>query len=80
VDDLYALFVEDLAAPVQVDAAPAAAPAATGTVVALPAGTSYHLPDCALVAGKADAATIDVRAVRARRLKPCRVCEPPALA
>jgi hypothetical protein len=79
VDDLYALFVEDLATPVQAGAGPAAAPVATGTVVALPAGTSYHLPDCALVTGKAGVATVDARAVRARRLKPCRVCEPPAL-
>jgi hypothetical protein len=89
VDDLYALFVEDLSAP------PAAASegprdgprdrrrkttgAATdpAEVVALPAGSSYHRPDCALVTGKPEAAVVNARAARARGLRPCRVCDPP---
>ena len=74
VDDLYALFVEDLVAP-----APISPPVASGTtdaVVALPAGTSYHRADCTLVAGKAEAAVVDARTIRARTLRPCRVCDP----
>lgn len=78
VDDLYALFVEDLAAvpSTELDGASAAAP--TRGLVALPAGTSYHRPDCALVAGKTEAAVVDARGVRARKLRPCRVCDPSA--
>ena len=85
VDDLYALFAADLAetaAPQPVGGQPVptqpatAAPAATDGVVALPAGTSYHRPDCALVAGKDGAAVVDVAAVTDRGLRPCRVCDP----
>ena len=76
VDDLYALFVEELAEPVTTPAG-ASAPA-TDALVALPAGTSFHRSDCALVTGKAESATVDARAIRARKLRPCRVCEPPA--
>jgi hypothetical protein len=78
VDDLYALFVEDLAAP-----APARAGSAeqtvvdAGVVVALPVGTSYHRPSCGLVTGKSAAAVVDAKAVRARKLRPCRICNPP---
>ena len=74
VDDLYALFVEELAAPVAGE--PEAQRTADG-LVALPAGTSYHRPDCALVTGKAQSAAVDARQIRARKLRPCRVCEPP---
>ena len=55
VDDLYALFVGEL------EASPGAgksAPAAEGTLVALPSGSSYHRPTCALVAGKDEAAAV----------------------
>jgi len=77
VDDLYALFVEELDAPVEtardlVSTHPAA-------MVALPAGTSYHRADCALVSGKAAIAAVDARKIRARKLRPCRVCEPPTV-
>jgi hypothetical protein len=76
VDDLYALFVEEIAAP---PAAPAVAAAPdAGGLVALPAGTSFHRSDCALVTGKAESSTVDARVIRARKLRPCRVCEPPA--
>lgn len=81
VDDLYALFVEELAAP-EPAAADDVGPAATGSagdLLALPAGTSFHRSDCALVTGKADAAAVDARKIRARKLRPCRVCEPPAV-
>ena len=79
VDDLYALFVEDLAAPVD---APTVGPGrtatvATDTVMALPVGTSYHRPDCNLVTGKSEAVAVDAKAVRARKLRPCRICNPP---
>jgi hypothetical protein len=77
VDDLYALFVEDLAAPASGNPTAAAAVPATGSLVALPAGSSYHRPDCALVTGKANAAAVDDRVIRVRKLRPCRVCEPP---
>ena len=81
IDDLYGLFVEDLAAPARatdVAAVTASAPAAGGTLVALPAGSSYHRPDCALVSGKASVVPVDATAIRARKLRPCRVCDPPA--
>lgn len=86
---LYALFVEELAAPTaaaeatasaaasRAGAAEAAAspPVAEG-LVALPAGTSYHRPGCPLVAGKANAAPVGAAAVTARGLRACRVCDP----
>lgn len=77
VDDLYALFVEEIAAQPTDDAVRPAA-STSASVVALPAGTSYHRPECALVAGKTEAAPVDARRVRARTLRPCRVCDPPA--
>jgi hypothetical protein len=76
VDDLYALFVEDLAAtPAVPDVNDTAAPA--DRIVALPVGTSYHRADCNLVTGKAEARAVDAKAVRARKLRPCRICNPP---
>jgi hypothetical protein len=82
VDALYGLFATDLA-----EAAPATAtrPASrtaersTGTVLALPAGSSYHRPECALVANKDDAGPVDAASVGARGLRPCRVCDPDPL-
>jgi hypothetical protein len=80
VDDLYSLLV--------VDATPAATPASATTegasnpaprstsLVALPTGSSYHRATCALAAGKANAAAVDARAIKARSLRPCRICEP----
>ena len=79
VDDLYALFVEDLAAQAPVSAAAPDGPTTAETVVALPAGSSYHRADCALAVGKAAAAVVDARTIRARKLRPCRVCDPPAV-
>lgn len=72
VDDLYALFAADIAAAESL--APVAADA--GTYVALPAGSSYHRPECTLVAGKDEAAAVDAATVRDRGLTPCRVCSP----
>lgn len=77
-DELYSLFVEDLTAP-----RPHSDDVATSTralsVLALPSGSSYHRPECSLVVGKSDAVEVGAAAVRDRGLRPCRVCEPPAL-
>jgi hypothetical protein len=78
-DDLYGLFVEELATPSGRGAAIDPVPTAAGILVALPAGSSYHRPDCALVSGKSDAVAVAARAIRARKLRPCRVCDPPAV-
>jgi hypothetical protein len=75
VDDLYALFVADLADPALAARAQASVAGTTG-VVALPAGTSYHRPSCALVNGKDDVAVVDAATVANRGLRPCRVCDP----
>jgi hypothetical protein len=71
VDDLYTLFAADVAT-----ADPGTSAIDSSAVVALPSGSSYHRADCALVAGKTDAATVDAATVRARGLSPCRVCTP----
>jgi len=71
VDDLYALFVAELDQP----ARPVSS-ATDGTVVALPAGSSYHRPTCSLVAGKPDVSSVTARQISERGLRPCRVCDP----
>ena len=84
VDAMYALFAADIAdagvavaAPTSTVTQVASSSAAAGDEpVALPAGTSYHRPACALVAGKAEAAPVEPGAVRERGLRPCRVCDP----
>ena len=63
IDALCALLLENPAAD-------------AGPLVALPTGTAYHLPTCPLVVGKDN--VVDAASVTARRLAPCRVCEPPA--
>ena len=72
VDDLYSLFVADLDAPAR-SSEPAEA---AGTVVALPAGSSYHRPTCSLVTGKTDVTVVSSRDIEKRGLRPCRVCDP----
>jgi len=74
VDDLYALFAADIAAAEAGETAVAGADATS--YVALPAGSSYHRSDCALVAGKSEASMVDEATVRDRGLSPCRVCSP----
>jgi len=85
VEAMYALFAADIADAADVSAAAPTRlprPVTTASVdagaapVALPAGTSYHRPDCALVAGKNEALAVGPDAVSARRLRPCRVCDP----
>lgn len=63
-----------------VDAGPASANGQTATATAkpfraVPKGTSYHLPDCAMVAGK-DALRLSRGEVLSKGLKPCRMCSP----
>jgi hypothetical protein len=83
VDDLYSLFVADLAAPLPASASSPSSTSSSGrppsqpsALVALPAGSSYHRPDCGLVAGKDDAGSVTAEEAAARGLRPCRVCDP----
>jgi hypothetical protein len=79
INDLYALFAADLAAPapaVAADDSPVTAAAGRHAFLALPTGSSFHRADCALVANKPDVATVDAATVRRRGLRPCRVCDP----
>ncbi|HET7310296.1 MAG TPA: hypothetical protein VFJ17_03130 [Mycobacteriales bacterium] len=83
VDALYGLFAADLADPTTA-VTPALQPAALSTQpaiapLALPTGSSYHRPGCALVTGKADAEPVDAATATARGLRPCRVCDPDPL-
>lgn len=76
VDDLYALFAADIAAAETGDTAAAAKTSAAAGYVALPSGSSYHRPECALVTGKREAAVVDAATVSERGLSPCRICSP----
>lgn len=73
VEDLHAVLLSRPDAP---GARAAAVDGAAETVVALPAGSSFHRPDCSLVAGKEDARTLSVSEAEADRLSPCKLCEP----
>jgi hypothetical protein len=75
INDLYALFVADIAAPATTPGA-ATPSASSEELVALPGGVSFHRPGCALVAGKPNVAVVDARSVQRRGLRPCRVCDP----
>jgi hypothetical protein len=86
VDELYALFAADIAAQPSSATAPTdcARPALEGSrsaieAVALPTGTSYHRPDCALVAGKTGVGPVTADDVARRGLRACRVCDPDPL-
>jgi hypothetical protein len=46
-------------------------------VVAVPRGSTYHRPSCALVAGKAEAERVTRADIRRRELRACPVCDPP---
>lgn len=78
VDDLYALFVADMAAAGSTGAATRSAPVPgdADSYVALPSGTSYHRRDCTLVAGKSEASPVTPADVESRSLRACRVCDP----
>jgi hypothetical protein len=83
VDALYSLFAADIAEasapPVTPSAASRSVARPPDTVLALPAGSSYHRPECALVANKDGAEPVDAAVVIARGLRPCRVCDPDPL-
>jgi hypothetical protein len=46
-------------------------------VVAVPHGSTYHRPTCALVAGKAEAERVTSEDISRRKLRRCPVCDPP---
>jgi hypothetical protein len=75
VDDLYALLVLE-PTPVAVGADEVATDLGTAGFVALPTGSTYHRPTCALVAGKPDVRTVDAAAIASDHLEPCPVCDP----
>lgn len=61
------------------DVATAVTPAASANghrTLALPTGTTFHRPDCSVLAGKAEAAEVDTTDVERRKLTACRICEP----
>jgi hypothetical protein len=82
VDDLYSLLIVEASPETDAETGRpttrARSAARSPGLMALPTGSSYHRPDCALVTGKANATRVDGRAIRARSLRPCRVCDPPA--
>jgi hypothetical protein len=45
-------------------------------LVALPGATTFHRPDCAMVAGKHEVESITEGVARGEGLKPCRLCDP----
>ena len=73
VASLYDLFTEpaDATGPVR------SAPHASGALVAVPGGTSYHLPRCVLVESKPGAHPVAGPDVERLGLVPCPVCTPP---
>ena len=84
VDALYSLFAADIADAATGSSATTVLAATrttsvAGEVLALPSGSTYHRPDCALVANKTNAEPVDAATVAARELRPCRVCDPGAL-
>lgn len=57
--------------------APLAAAGSNGDGRVVAGRSTYHRPDCALVAGKPDLEQVTVEAALRRDLVPCRVCTPP---
>jgi hypothetical protein len=53
-----------------------AGPPATVAGLYLAGGTSYHRPDCRLVAGRNDASYVTSSEAADRGLLPCRICQP----
>lgn len=70
VDDLYQLLTEEPADGRAGERRPEA-------LVVLDSGSSYHLADCRLVAGKSAARPLEAGEVSRRDLTPCRLCDPP---
>jgi hypothetical protein len=61
---------------VVVEAAPAPAVVTTDASEVVAAGTAFHTPDCALVEGRSDLATMTAAEASRKGLTPCRICEP----
>ena len=79
VQDLHAVLLATSLARGGASSAPVSSAGSNGTpgYVVLPQGSTYHLADCAVVAGKAQA-TVQKPAVIAKKgLTPCPLCEPP---
>ncbi|MHB1853561.1 MAG: hypothetical protein ACYCSJ_05750 [Acidimicrobiales bacterium] len=51
----------------------------SGSLVAIPTGSTYHLPGCSMVRNKAGVEPVTTRSIGQRGLSPCRICEPAAL-
>jgi hypothetical protein len=73
VDDLYALLVLEPPPIAATEPVRAVDPAG---FVALPSGSTFHRPTCALVRGKPDVVAVDDQAIADRSLEPCPVCDP----
>jgi hypothetical protein len=48
----------------------------SGTLLALPGGSSYHRADCSMIQGKREAKPVSAGTARRQGLKPCRLCDP----
>lgn len=59
---------------------PGGAGAHSGGALVLAGTTSYHRLDCSLAEAREEAHVVGLDEVLARRMDPCRVCRPPALA
>jgi hypothetical protein len=90
IERLYDLLMVDLDTAADADSAagtedapPPASSAAAGDdgprLVAVAEGTLYHRDTCPMVTGKAGVQAVDAEALRSRALKPCPVCDPPAI-
>ena len=75
VDDLYSLLVLEPPPPGTTVDEVAPTDESTG-FVALPNGSTFHRPTCALVAGKPDVIAVDAATIAAGHLEPCPVCDP----
>lgn len=76
--ELHAALIESAPPEPGREAAALAAEAgpAPQALLAVPDGTTFHRPSCALVAGKAEAVAVSTDEIAARGLRPCPVCEP----
>jgi hypothetical protein len=89
VQELYSVLLVHGDSPGEPDAAPTRRPAPDTAAfevsagaesnhrpVAIPTGSTYHDPDCAMVRGKSGVATVDRSTVSRRDLTACRICQP----
>lgn len=83
VDQLHTILLTEADRPAEPETAAAGDPAAPGSqpngvhrVSALPNGTSFHRPDCSMVAGKPGVIWVAAAEATSEGLHPCRVCQP----